>query len=510
MRASLVKSLSFLAKPAVAIGGAIVIGGGLVAYALVSTSVTPGGQVVTVARAPITQEVDVTGQVKAAHSTNLAFETAGRVASINVAVGDHVYAGKALISLDGAAQSAALAQAKANLEIQQARLASLRSGTRPEQISIDETNLTQARSGLVNAMQSAYVAADDAVHVKADALFTSPRTSAAALTINVPDQTLVNTIEGERVALQSVFTDWQSALASADSDPAAAAAQVSGYLAQTSAFLDNLAAALAETPAGGSLSASTLSAYKASVNAGRSEVSAALGGLTGVTPALTAYKNAEGALALAKAGPTADDIQAQQAAVDAASAAVKAAQVSVSQTTLTAPVAGTITAQNADPGETVTPGVPMVSMVADGKYQADARVSEADISKVKVGQPVTATFDAYPGATFPAKVTTVDPAATVENGVSSYGVTVTFDKDDPRLSQGLSANLHIVTATKQDALVIPASAVIRDGSQAFVYAESSAGTVKTPVTTGIESSDGMVEITSGLTEGQKVLAYGAQ
>lgn len=506
MKDSLISWITFLAKPAVAIGGSLVLGAAIIGYVYVSTAVSPSGATAKAVVGSITQEVDVTGTVQAAQTTDLAFQVSGRIASIGVQVGQHVERGQTLLALDAGSQQAALAGAEANLEAAQANLASLLSGTRPEQLSIDETNVAQTKSALGNALQSAYVSADDAVHVKADALFTNPRTGSALLALSVPDAALVATIEAERNALEPELSAWQAALASAPEDPATVASTTSAALSDTSTFLDNLAKALAETPVGGSLSATALAADQVSVNAGRTEVATAL---SSVTTALTAYRGATGALALAEAGATPDAIAASRAAVDAASAAVESAQVALGNTTLTAPVSGTVTVQSANPGQTVTPGSPLVSMLADGSYEAKGQVSEADIGKVAVGDAVIATFDTYPGATFPATVTTVDPAATVLNGVSSYGVTVTFAERDPRLVSGLSANLRIVTATKDGVVMVPTSAIITDGTGSFVYVLGPKGPVKTQVVTGIESASGTTEITSGLSAGATVLTYGA-
>ena len=133
-------------------------------------------------------------------------------------------------------------------------------------------------------------------------------------------------------------------------------------------------------------------------------------------------------------------------------------------------------------------------------------MSEADIAKVQLNDKVEVTSTAYPGVTFDAAVTTVNPAASMDNGVASYGVTVTFLSDDARLLPGLSANLHIITAAKDSVLLIPTTAVITNGDQKFVYVKTSKGSLEVPITTGIESASGMTEVTSGLSAGDKVLS----
>jgi len=506
MRDRLISAAHLFSNPKVSLGGAAVLGVLIVSLAWYASSASPAGATVRVSSGPITEEVDVTGTVKAAHSTDLAFQTSGRVASIGVQVGDHVQAGQTLVALDGSQQAAAVALAQANLEAQQAKLASLTSGTRSEQLAIDQTAVAQAEGALANALSSAYTNADDAVHAKADQVFTNPRNAQAKLTILVPDSTLAQKIENERVALEPMFSAWAKALSSVSDNPQGLIPSSTDNLQSVAAFLDDLTAALSETQPSGSITAATLSGYQTAVNAGRLSV---LGAQSSLTSATTGYKSAVGALTLAQAGATANDIAAQKAAVDAAQASLASAQAASRQTVIFAPVDGTVTAQNANLGQTVVPGVPLVSMIADGKYQATAEVSEADITKISRNDEVNVTFGSSPNAVFKAVVTTVDPAAHIVNGVSSYGVTVTFLENDPRLLPGLSANIHIITQTKPSALLVPTSAIITDGTQKFVYVKNTPTPVRTPVTTGIQSAAGMTEILSGLSEGDTVLAFGS-
>ena len=506
MRERFIPILTILSRPAVAIGGAAIIGILAVGFALYATSVFPSGKYVPVMSGPITEEVDVSGIVKAAHSTDLAFQASGRVAAINVSIGDHVEAWQTLAALDDSSQAAALALAQANLEAQQAKLSSITAGTRPEQLAIDETSVTQTENALTSALSTAYTNADDAVHAKADQVFTNPRNSNAQLALTIPDSVLVNRIQSERVTLEPMFPAWSAALASAVGDPENVVASSETDLKSIITFLDDLTMALAEAQTGSLLSSATLVGYQTTVNAGRLNVSSALSALISAD---TAYRTATGVLTLAQAGATQNDIDAQTAAVHAAQAAVDAAKAAESQTVIFAPVAGVITAQNANLGETVVPGVPLISMIADGKYEADASVSEADIAKIKPNDAVNVQFAEYPNAVFPATVTTVNPAATINGGVASYGITVTFTNNDPRLLPGLSANLHIITATKDAALQVPTSGIITSGDQKFVYVKKASGVVRTPVTTGVESANGMTEIISGLSQGDSVLSFGA-
>lgn len=505
MRARFLKFLAVLSQPAVAIGGALVIAAVIVGGTWYIVSVSPSGAYTPVVSAPIQQEVDASGPVQGAQTTDLSFQISGQVAAIPAVVGEHVAAGQTLVTLEGGSQAAALAGAQAALQEAQANLAALNAGTRPEQLTIDQSAVTDDQAALIDAIRSGYVAADTAVHSDADQLFTNPRNASAALTVIVPDSILADQVVQERIALEPVLASWSTDAMNTQGS-SADAAEATQDLTQVNTFLDDLAAALTMVQPSASVSASALSAYEASIAGARTGIAGALTALTGSESALT---GAQGSLALAQAGATPQAIAAGQAQVAAAQAQVAAAQVTSGETVLVAPINGVITAQNANPGESVSPGVPLVSMEGDSAFEAKVPVSESDIGKIKVGQVVNTTFDAYPGVTFPATVTAVDPAATVTDGVSSYQVTATFAANDPRIQSGLTAHLSILTANVPSALIVPASAVIQNGASQFVYVKNPGGKdIETPVTTGIESASGMIQILSGLTAGQQVLTFG--
>jgi HlyD family secretion protein len=509
MHSKFIAFLDIISRPAVALVGAAIIALGAVGAVWYFGNVSASGTFTQVVMAPITEEVDVSGAVQGVETTDLSFQIPGQVSWIPVAVGDEVGAGQTLVALSGGAQSAALLGAQANLETASATLASLQAGTRPEQLSIDQNTVTQDQESLRDSVRSAFVVADTAVHATADQFFTNPRNSSAELTFIIPDSALTNTVLQERVALEPVLAAWNAQVSDAsfaESDPAAPAAQAEQNLTQVNTFLDNIASALTKTQPSSVLSAATIAGYETSISAVRANVSGALSSLTAAETTLT---GAEGALTLAMAGATSQTIAIAKAQVDAAQAQVDAAQVASNETVLVAPIAGMVTAQNAHLGQTVSPGLPLVSLIGLNAFEAKVPVSENDIGKVKVGDTVAATFDEYPSETFPATVSAIDPAATVTNGVSSYFVTVSFTTSDPRVRSGLTAHVSIITASLTDTLVIPASAVISDQDTEFVYLKGANGTTKTPVTTGIGSASGMIQVLSGLSAGQEVLTFGS-
>ena len=363
MRERFITVLTHLSKPTIALGGAIIIAAGIVGYAWQSSTLTPTGQYTAAVMAPITAQGGA--------GSDLSFQVPGQVVSTPVSIGQTVPAGATLVALDQSSLLAARAGAAANLEAAQARLAALQAGTRPEQLAIDQTAVTQAANALTNALAAAYTNADDAVHAKADQTFTNPRNATAQLTLLVPDATLVARVQNERVALEPMLVSWSGSLAAASGDPESLAAASEANVRTVIAFLNDLTSVLAETQPSGAITAATVVGYQTSVNAGRSNMLAALSGLV---TADTAYKAAQGALALAQAGATQNDIDAQKAVVDAAQAALRGVDVTLRESVLTAPFAGTVTAMNAHLGQTAVPGQPLVSIESSGGSKASALV----------------------------------------------------------------------------------------------------------------------------------------
>jgi len=97
----------------------------------------------------------------------------------------------------------------------------------------------------------------------------------------------------------------------------------------------------------------------------------------------------------------------------------------------------------------------------------------------------------------------------VAGDVGAYGVKLQFVKDDARVKSGMTANISIATGERQGVIAVPESAIITRGSDKFVLVENGAGhSAETPVTVGITGGNGLVEIVTGLKEGDKVVTFG--
>lgn len=472
----------------------------------------------------IVEQVLVTGTVKAATDVDLSFEIGGSIVGVGPAVGAHVLQGTPLAALSRATLQAQLEQAQAALAVQQAKLDGLKAGARTEDISVAQTavsgaqsSVAQAKESLIQAVRDGYVKADDAIHNKVDQFFTNPRTPMPTLSFTTTDSSLTASVISGRVSEESDLSAWETSVESLPTtdqltDPGTFADTARTHLQMTSDYLTLVAQALTEAVPNTYQPTAAIQGYQANVAIARANVSAALAALnaaaTQETAAESAVASAQSQLVRTKAPALATDIQAQEAQIAVAQANVDAAQTQLNKTVLTSPMAGTITRNDAHVGETAAPGVPLISIDSDMQFQMETYVSEADIAKIKKGDTASVALDAYKDDTFPAHVITVDPAATTQNGINGYKVTLQFDGNDTRIKEGLTGNITIITQTKNAVLRIPNSAVVKQGDQQFVMRKTGTTDELLPITTGIVDANGYVEVTSGLSEDDQIKSFG--
>ena len=195
--------------------------------------------------------------------------------------------------------------------------------------------------------------------------------------------------------------------------------------------------------------------------------------LSAKTSLANTYKSSHTALAAKQATAA---VTAANLAVGAAENAVTSAEIALQEAkdnaaarTVTAPMAGVITALSVENGDTVqasTGGASTsapVTITNPDVHQATITLAESDISTVKVGQKAVLTFDALPDLTLSGKVTRVDTAGTNNSGVVSYTVVITPDVMDPSVKGGMTVSVNIITDVAADVLAVPSSAVKSTG-----------------------------------------------
>jgi len=208
------------------------------------------------------------------------------------------------------------------------------------------------------------------------------------------------------------------------------------------------------------------------------------------------------------ASPKSYDIASSYAGLLSAQANLDTANNNLAYATLTAPGAGVIGAINAQIGEQVAGGGTnnaFMTIANTSQLAVHGTVGEADIAKLKLGQVATVTVDAVGGSSrMTGKVTALDPVATIQQGVPVYGVDITVDVPNAQVRPGMSGTANVILASRQDVLVVPNLAVRSQGNRRFVQVLKDGQPVDADVMFGI-SNDTVIEVTSGLQEGDTVV-----
>jgi len=156
-------------------------------------------------------------------------------------------------------------------------------------------------------------------------------------------------------------------------------------------------------------------------------------------------------------------IQIAEAQVKQAQAQVETAKVNLAYTTIRAPVNGIVISRNVDVGQTVAASfqTPVLFTVAKDltKMQVDTNVSESDIGGITEGASTTFVVDAYPSHVFTGRILQVRNAPISVQNVVTYNVVVGVDNSDLRLRPGMTANVSIMVARRDDVLKVPNQAL---------------------------------------------------
>jgi HlyD family secretion protein len=152
-----------------------------------------------------------------------------------------------------------------------------------------------------------------------------------------------------------------------------------------------------------------------------------------------------------------------EAAVKIKQASLENAKTSLGYTKIFSPVDGVIISRNVDVGQTVAASfnTPTLFLIANDltKMQIDAAVAEADVGGVIEGQSVDFTVDAYPTRTFHGEVVQVRNSPTTVNNVVTYDAVIGVTNADYKLKPGMTANVSVIVAQRENALRLPNAAL---------------------------------------------------
>ncbi|MDD5251034.1 MAG: efflux RND transporter periplasmic adaptor subunit [Patescibacteria group bacterium] len=291
--------------------------------------------------------------------------------------------------------------------------------------------------------------------------------------------------------------------------PSLPAATLSTYQINASTAQSSLNAMLTKVNADKSaldlqerLNATDITAAEIAVSNAESAVTSAA---HAVDSATAAVNQAEASYNLKKTGSRPEEIDAQRAQVASAEATLASLQADLAKRSIRAPLTAIVTDLPFNPGETVQPGQVAVTLNAKDRFEITANISEVDIARVKVNDPVNITLDAFSvNEIWTGKVISIQPAEKVVEGVIFYETKIVFDKDDERLRSGMTANLDISTAQRDNVLRVPVRAIKDAVGKKTVQVLVNGQPVTKDIQVGLENND-YVELLSGLAEGDEVV-----
>jgi HlyD family secretion protein len=209
---------------------------------------------------------------------------------------------------------------------------------------------------------------------------------------------------------------------------------------------------------------------------------------------------------------------AGQAALEQARAQLKAQKVALDYTEIRAPFDGVVLVKNANVGDIITPmssaagaqGA-VVTMADMSTLEVEADVSEGNLSKTQVGQPVEIVLDALPGTRFKGRVSGIVP--TVDRAKATVMTKIRFEQLDARILPEMSAKVSFLSqdisaADQQNVLAVPAHAIVTLDGKSHVYRIASVDgkdvVQSVPITLGRQLGD-LREISGKLKAGEKLV-----
>jgi HlyD family secretion protein len=480
-----------------------------------------------VQRGAVATEVSASGSLSAVTSQNVQFLNTAKVIELDVKVGDTVKPGQILAKQDPFTFTVALNQARATLAQQQATLA----------LDINNVNVPNARATLdasVRVLNATRHNVETKDALDANATHDSRRSlEFAAYQIR----------QAKRAYRDCLLTP---VTPTAMSMPTAA---LTGALSSVTAQMETQQQAKARCASQKAAISTAIGTYlqaKASYEqAQHTEDVDHTQGVISIRQAQATVVTNQGSLDSARTDRP-SMIAAQRAMVANQIAAVATAQHNVDNTILYAPVGGQVSAITGTVGEYQTgsssattalaPGteaaIPGVGAAAtsDQSGNASSGISatrpgggafivlnnvntfqvvvpfeESDAAKVQPNQDVQVTFDAIPDLELPGKVLSIAPNGVNISGVTNYYATILLTKSDPRLKAGQTAEASVVTNSLDNVLVVPNSAVIKQGGNSYVNVLGPNGQPTRKQFTPGAVGDDNTQVLGGLTEGQQIL-----
>ena len=460
----------------------------------------------------LTDRITASGSIIPFQTANLSPKTSGRVAQLFVEQGDRVQQGQKIAQMENTEVQAQYAQAQANLQQTQANLNKAKNGTRAEEISQAQARLAQAQANLdkaKNGNRPEETAQVKAKLAQAQANLNLARSIAPQqieqATAQVSSATAKLKLAQAQVtrfrSLQSSGALSQDKLDQATADYQTARANLLDTQQKLQQIRNSTQQDINQRQA---VVAEVQQSLRQSQMGSRVEDIASLSAQ--VDQARSAYQQA-------KNGSRPEEIAQLTAAVAVAQAQVAAARSQLQDSLVVAPFAGLITQRYTSVGAFVTPttsasassSATSTSVVALAKdLEVKAKVPEVDIGKIRPGQKVEITADAYSEKPFQGTVRLVAPEAVVEQNVTSFEVRISIDTGKEVLKSGMNVNTIFTGSKTANALTIPTVSITSKRGQTGVYVPDSNNEPKFQVLKVGNTVKDKIQVLEGLKAGDRV------
>ncbi|KQN74857.1 efflux RND transporter periplasmic adaptor subunit [Devosia sp. BK] len=194
---------------------------------------------------------------------------------------------------------------------------------------------------------------------------------------------------------------------------------------------------------------------------------------------------------------------ALEANLTALESAVQTAELALSNATVTAPITGIVSERSVEPGQTISAGTPVITVVNLSQMEFQAAASVNSSALVSPGQNVVVTATGLDNETFDGQVTRVNPVA--QTGTRTVPIYVLLDNEDGRLRGGMFATGQITVAEKADAIAVPLAALREDAEGSYVLKLDNGTLARQAVTRGTTWDRGATVEVEGLTAGDTIV-----
>lgn len=198
------------------------------------------------------------------------------------------------------------------------------------------------------------------------------------------------------------------------------------------------------------------------------------------------------------------DVAQAQAQLALASAARRSAQVRLKETDIAAPAKGKVLSRSVEPGQIVQPGRALLTLALSGPLQLVAQVDERYLEQLAPGQPAQVLADAYPAQAFQARVLSIAPVVDSQRGAIEVKFSLPAAAPD-FLREDMTVSIEVETARREQALVVPVSALRSEANaEPTVWVERDGRVEERRVRLGLRTL-AWAEVLEGLNEGDAVL-----